>query len=64
MTEITLTLTDHERTRLWLALIDAAEEARSDAHFARIGERRGVRKADVKLLLRVAELLSTSGDAA
>ena len=67
MDEITITLTDHERTRLWLALIDAAEEAQSDAEEAHTDERRDVREDDAELFLRVADLLSTqtpSGGAA
>ena len=70
MNEITLILTDHERTRLWLALIDAADKAQSDAaDMARTDEERDVCEDDAELVLRVATelLLSThapSGDAA
>ena len=55
MNEITITLTDHERSRLWLALIDAAEEAERDAYIAQTSERRKLRGDDAELLLRVAE---------
>ena len=67
MDEITITLTDHERTRLWLALIDAADKAQSGVEEARTDEECDVCELDVELFLRVAELLSTqapSGDAA
>ena len=67
MTEITLTLTGRERTRLWHLLIDAADKAQGDVEEARTDEECDVCELDVELFLRVAELLSTqapSGDAA
>ena len=57
MNEITLILTDCERTRLWLALIDDAEEAAREVAAARTDEGRERCVADVDLLLRVAEVI-------
>ena len=55
MNDITITLTDRERTRLWLLLRDAAADADRYARSARTDERRERCVADVDLLQRVAE---------
>ena len=57
MHEITITLTTQERTRLWLALIDDAEEAAREVAAARTDEGRERCVADVDLLLRVAAVI-------
>lgn len=55
MNEITITLADGERARLWLALIDAAKDAEQSAAIARTDEARDAREARAELLRRVAE---------
>ena len=57
MNDITITLTEHERARLWLLLTDAAKDVERDARVAWTDEWRERREADAKLLLRVAEVV-------
>ena len=56
MNDITITLNnENERARLWLALVDAAEDAALAARMAITDELRYARVARAELLRRVAE---------